>query len=117
MSAEAVAAIASTRVTPRATSVALQASPLAAITVTQVTTGLTGRSGAGVPGATGDLHHTHTQGTAAAEWLITHGLGKYPSVTVVDSAGDQVEGDVNQIDENTLRLSFSAPFAGRAYLN
>lgn len=89
----------------------------ALVSVTQVTTGLTGAPGSGVPGATGDRHHTHDQGTAAAEWLIAHGLGKCPAVTVVDSAGDQVEGDVDYIDLNTLTVFFSAPFAGRAYLN
>ena len=71
----------------------------------------------GPPGASSDLTHTHQQSTAADEWLVNHGLGKYPSVTVVDSAGDQVEGDVAYIDSNSLRISFSAAFAGRAYLN
>lgn len=63
MSAEAVAAIASTRVTPRGTSVALQASPLAAITVTQCTTGLTGRSGTGTALISADADNQLTEGS------------------------------------------------------
>ncbi|MDP2262684.1 MAG: hypothetical protein Q8K24_05945 [Hydrogenophaga sp.] len=65
----------------------------------------------------GDLHHTHTQAVAADEWVIEHGLGKCPAVTVVDSAGDQVEGDVEYIDLDNLRIVFSSAFSGRAYLN
>ncbi len=70
-----------------------------------------------VPATQPDRHHTHLQASAAAEWLVAHGLGKYPSATVVDSAGDQVEGDVRFIDANTLLITFSAAFSGRAHLN
>ena len=57
------------------------------------------------------------QTTASAEWTVRHHLGRFPSVTVVDSAGSVVIGDVDYIDENTLVLSFVAPFSGSAYLN
>lgn len=68
--------------------------------------------------ATGsDLSYLHTQNTAASTWTINHNLGKYPSVTVVDSAGDQVEGDVNYPGLNQATVTFSAPFSGRAFLN
>lgn len=65
----------------------------------------------------GDLHFTFGQTVAAAEWIIYHGLGKHPAVTIVDSAGDEVEGDVTYVDANTVRLRFSAAFTGKAYLN
>lgn len=60
---------------------------------------------------------TFAQNEALAEWTIAHNLGKYPSVTIVDSAGTKVVGDVEYIDENTLKVSFSAAFSGKAYLN
>ena len=50
-------------------------------------------------------------------WTITHNLDKYPSVTVVDSAGTVVIGDVQYTDENTLVVTFAAAFSGTAYLN
>lgn len=59
----------------------------------------------------------HTQGTSSAQWTITHNLGRYPSVTVVDSAGSVVVGGVTYIDEDTVSVQFSAPFSGRAYLS
>lgn len=65
----------------------------------------------------GDAHYPHTQSVAAATWTIPHNLGKFPAVTVVDSAGTEVVGDVTHPDENTVVVSFTAAFAGRAYCN
>lgn len=63
------------------------------------------------------LTYIHRQYQAAATWTIVHNLRRYPSVTVVDSGNTKVTGDVDYIDENTLVISFTAPFAGVAYLN
>ena len=57
------------------------------------------------------------QGIAAATWTIVHNLNKYPSVTVIDSSGDQVFANLNYVDENELVLDFGAEFSGKAYLN
>lgn len=59
----------------------------------------------------------YTQNTPSTTWNVSHYLGKFPSVTVIDSAGTQVFGDINQIDSNHLVIQFSAPFAGTVYLN
>lgn len=48
---------------------------------------------------------------------ITHNLGKRPSITVIDSAGDEVEGDYSYPDFNNVSISFSAPFSGKVILN
>lgn len=61
--------------------------------------------------------YVHEQGTSASTWTITHGLNKYPSVTVVDSAGTKVECVVTYIDSNECELKFNAAFKGKAYLN
>lgn len=61
--------------------------------------------------------YAHSQSVASASWVIAHNLNKYPSVTITDSAGDQVEGEVRYNGLNSLTVSFSAPFAGKAYLN
>lgn len=62
-------------------------------------------------------HYEYTQGTPAAAWHITHNLGKHPSVTVLDSANSQVEGDVVYNSINDLTINFSGAFSGVAYLN
>lgn len=46
-------------------------------------------------GITDDRHHTHKQAQAAKVWTVAHNLGKRPAVTVVDSAGTVVIGDVS----------------------
>ena len=66
---------------------------------------------------------TWTQTAPATEWgtgnpaTITHSLNKFPSITVVDTAGTVVIGEYTYINSNTVSLHFSAPFAGKAYLN
>ena len=65
----------------------------------------------------GDLTYTHTQLQPAEVWTIEHNLGKHPSVTVADSAGSVVMGDVEYLDRNTVQVTFMAAFAGTAHLN
>lgn len=62
-------------------------------------------------------HYIHDQILASANWNVRHNLGKYPSVSVVDSAGSLVQGDVEYLDTNTLTITFTAEFSGKAYLN
>lgn len=56
------------------------------------------------------------QATPASDWNIFHKLGRYPQVSVVDSSGRVVIGEVQYIDEQNVRVSFSGEFAGKAYL-
>lgn len=58
-----------------------------------------------------------TQSAPSALWLIVHNLGRYPSVTVIDSSGSIAEGDITYTDGDTLSVAFSASFSGVAYLN
>ena len=72
---------------------------------------------AGAPGSGGDKHYEHNQALPLSSWAITHNLGKYPSITVVDTSVNTVVGEENFIDDNSLTITFSASFAGKAYLN
>lgn len=71
----------------------------------------------GPAGPAGGAYYTHTQASAASSWTIHHSLGRYPSVTVVDSSGREVHGDVAYLSSMDITVTFSAPFAGVAYLN
>lgn len=44
-------------------------------------------------------------------------MNKYPAVTVHDSTGDEVEGDIAHVDTNNLVIQFSAPFSGKITCN
>jgi hypothetical protein len=65
----------------------------------------------------GDLTYTHNQMIAASTWTVNHNLGKYPAVTVVDSAGDHVLANINYPDTATVIITFSSSNAGKAFLN
>lgn len=79
------------------------------------------------------------QGTPSDTWVIKHDLGKYPSVTIVDSADrvligevfygkfsrviDRITKEVTFIKDESadptkwVTISFAAGFSGKAYLN
>ena len=57
------------------------------------------------------------QGVPATTWNIQHNLGKFPSITVIDTADTVVTGQYEYTDKNNVTLTFSAGFAGKAYLN
>jgi hypothetical protein len=59
---------------------------------------------------------TFAQSTPAAVWTITHPLRRMPDVTVVDSSGREVEGEVQYPDDHTVIVRFGAAFSGTAYL-
>jgi hypothetical protein len=66
----------------------------------------------------GDKTFTFTQGVPAITWgPINHGLNKFPSITVEDSAGSVVYGAEQYIDLNNVIINFSAPFSGKAHFN
>ena len=65
----------------------------------------------------GDKNYIHNQGAASNVWNVTHNLGKFPSVTVVDSGNSVVIGDVNMIDLNNITITFTSSFSGKAYIN
>ena len=65
----------------------------------------------------GDKNYVFSQAVPATTWNIQHNLAKFPSITVIDSANTVVTGQYTYIDINNVTLTFSAGFAGTAYLN
>lgn len=70
-------------------------------------------------GGTGGTPQTviFVQNTPLSLWTINHGLGAFPSVTVVDSGGNSVVGSVHYVSDDQITIGFSAAFSGTAYLN
>jgi hypothetical protein len=66
-----------------------------------------------------DRSYTHRQLSSSTTWVISHNLGKNPSVVTYDSTMSKrvVIGDVEYVDLNTVKVYFGLPFAGEAYLN
>ena len=61
--------------------------------------------------------YVHNQTKPNVEWTITHTMNKFPSVTIVDSAGSIVEGAVDYINLNSCKITFCGAFSGKAYFN
>ena len=69
-----------------------------------------------------DKHYVHNQIASSDTWVIIHNLGKFPSVSVVDSAGTLVRGVIVYNSLNQCTITFFSrgnpvPFSGNAYLN
>jgi len=58
-----------------------------------------------------------SQVAPATTWNITHNLGKFPSITVIDTGNTVVQGQYNYTDDDNIKLEFRTAFAGKAYLN
>jgi predicted NAD/FAD-binding protein len=57
------------------------------------------------------------QPTPMLDWLITHNLNRFPSsVVITDSAGSVVEGAIQYIDVNNIKVSFNYQFSGTAFI-
>lgn len=80
------------------------------------TIGIPGPAGGGGGGG-GDLNYLFDVPVPALIWVMTHNFGKYPSVSVFDSTGRLVEGDVQHLSVNQVKITFSAAFAGSVSLN
>ena len=64
-----------------------------------------------------DKTFVYNQAISSDVWEIEHNLDKYPSVTVVDSGGSVVVGEIVYINKNNVRIAFTSAFSGKAYLN
>lgn len=69
----------------------------------QVTNGIYGR--------------TFVQSTPATVWSVNHMLGKYPAVTVFDSAGTEIECGVEYVDLNNVVITSIYAITGTASFN
>ena len=64
--------------------------------------------------AGGSSDYQHTQAVAALTWTINHNLGRYPAVTVLDSASTQIETSVEHTSLNQVVLTLSNATSGVA---
>ena len=73
---------------------------------------------AGPAGPSGASHTTViAQDAPVTVWTLAHGLGRYPSVTLIDTAGDQFFAALTYLDADTIQVTLNAPCAGKAFLN
>jgi hypothetical protein len=100
---------------PETDTVVLSPQNISTIVINQGARGPVGAAGSGV--TIPEVSETFTQAIPSASWTIHHSLAFSPVVTVVDSSGRVVEGDVTYVDSSTITVSFSSAFSGTAYLS
>jgi hypothetical protein len=79
----------------------------------QGTTGPQGPAGQG----TTTLSFLFEKQVDSTQWDINHNLGYRPNVNVQDYGKINVEGELNHIDANNLRITFTNAVSGYAYLS
>lgn len=61
--------------------------------------------------------YVHDQIASSKSWMIPHPLKKFPAVSIVDTGGNLIIGEVTYLSDILLRVDFTAEFSGKAYLN
>ena len=69
------------------------------------------------PFGSGSFEYVQDFSVAASTWVINHNLGKYPSVSTVDSAGSIINGAITYNSANKITVVFTSATSGKAYLN
>lgn len=77
-------------------------------TVTAITQGPQGPAGSGA--------YIHTQSAASTTWTINHNMGFRPSVELLDSGSQEIDGEVSHPSINQTVVTLNPASAGLARL-
>ena len=69
------------------------------------------------PFGSGSFEYEEDFSTPSSTWVINHNLGKYPSVSAVDSAGSIINGAITYNNANQITIVFTSATSGKVYLN
>ena len=72
-----------------------------------------GKEGQQIPIITDEF----VQQISATVWTINHNMGLKPNVKLEDLVGNDIQGAIDFIDNNTVRVTFNQAVAGIAYLS
>ena len=65
----------------------------------------------------GLFSYTYEKQSNALVWTINHNLGFRPNILVMDYGNNTLECDIEMLSENSVKLTFSEPVSGYAYLS
>lgn len=52
-----------------------------------------------------------------ASIIVSHNLNKYPSVTIIETTGDEIVGNIQHVNQNQFIVTFSGATGGIVYCN
>jgi hypothetical protein len=64
-----------------------------------------------------DCRFTFTANNPTLVWVIIHPLNCYPSITILDSVGEEIEAGKKYISPSRIEIHFSTPQIGVVQLN
>lgn len=65
-----------------------------------------------------DKSHTHNQANPATVWNIVHNFGRQPAgVLARNASGQEIQGELQVVDDNSLNILFNQAVSGTAYLS
>lgn len=59
----------------------------------------------------------YKQSIASSSWVIKHNLSRFPVINIYDTDGNELIGDTEYTDENTVTIKFTKSCVGIAYIN
>jgi hypothetical protein len=65
---------------------------------------------------TTSISYVYQQATPSNEWTVTHNLGRFPKVTIIDENNEIINAYVRYDSENQVTIKFSEPVRGTALL-
>jgi hypothetical protein len=65
------------------------------------------------------VKYVHNQTTVSNDWTITHNLGYFPNVTILDNDSPPriVEADIRYLNTSSVRIIMNTSMSGTAYLS
>ena len=73
--------------------------------------------GVRIPIADKTVTLVYEQTTPSMTWVINHKLARFPSVKTYDNEGNELIGDLEFTDENSVTVKFTRACTGKAYIN
>lgn len=68
------------------------------------------------PDPVNHVKYVHNQNTPSNQWNITHNLGFFPNVTVLDNENRIIEADTQYLNTNSVKIVMNVALSGVAYL-
>lgn len=115
-------AVTSVILTDNAPDLAVQVSTVETTAMVQSVNGKTGHVTIDYPDINASpvnhVKYVHTQTTVSTQWDITHNLGFFPNVTILDNDSPPriVEADIRYLDTSSVRIIMNTAMSGTAYL-
>jgi len=70
----------------------------------------------GIDKIVSDKYYKHDQGQASDVWECHHNFGRVPTVNVIDTANEEIEGSSTHSDDLLITwIQFNVPVSGYAY--